>query len=59
MEFGVFYQLPCAEDQNVSGRYDDTIAQIQLADRIGLDAVWLADLHFNRRFSVMPAPFLV
>jgi len=59
MEFGVFYQLPCTEGQTDSERYDDTIAQARLADELGFDTVWLAELHFNRRFSVMPAPLLV
>ena len=59
MEFGVFYQLPCADNQSVSARFDDTIAQAQLADELGFDTVWLAELHFNRRFSVMPSPLLM
>ena len=59
MEFGVFYQLPCAEGQTDSERYNDTIAQARLADELGFDTVWLAELHFNQRFSVMPAPLLV
>ena len=59
MEFGVFYQLPCAEDQNPARRYADTIAQCQLADELGFDNVWLAELHFYSRFSVMPAPLLI
>ncbi len=59
MEFGVFYQLPCAEEQSASARYDDTIAQARLADELGFDNVWLAELHFNRRFSVMPAPLMI
>lgn len=59
MEFGVFYQLPCAEGQTDSQRYNDTIAQARLADELGFHAVWLAELHFNQRFSVMPAPLLV
>lgn len=59
MEFGVFYQLPCTEGQTDSERYDDTLAQARLADELGFDTVWLAELHFNRRFSVMPAPLLV
>ena len=59
MQFGVFYQLPCADDQSDSARYDDTIAQAQLADELGFDTVWLAELHFNRQFSVMPSPLLV
>ncbi|MCH7606511.1 MAG: LLM class flavin-dependent oxidoreductase [Chloroflexi bacterium] len=59
MEFGVFYQLPCADDQSPADRYADTIAQAQLADELGFDAVWLAELHFNPRFSIMSAPLLV
>ena len=59
MEFGVFYQLPCADDQSPADRYADTIAQSLLADELGYDAVWLAELHFNSRFSIMSAPLLV
>ena len=59
MQFGVFFQLPCAVDQTPQARYQDTIAQCQLADELGFDAAWLAELHFNARFSVMPAPLMI
>ena len=59
MKFGVFYQMPCAVDQDPAARYQDTITQCQLADQLGFDSVWLAELHFNARFSVMPAPLMV
>ena len=59
MEFGIFYQLPCGPDQDPADRYSDMIAAAQLADELGFDTVWLAELHFNSRFSVMPAPLLV
>ena len=59
MEFGIFYQLPCADHQSPAQRYADTISQAQLADRLGFDAVWLAEVHFNPRFSVLPAPLLL
>ncbi len=59
MEFGVFYQLPCSVDQTPAARIQDTIAQCQLADKLGFDAVWLAELHFNPRFSVMSAPLMI
>ena len=59
MEFGIFYQLPCAEDQTPASRYADTISQAQLADEMGFDTVWLAEVHFNPRFSVLPAPLLL
>lgn len=59
MEFGIFYQLPCAEYQSPAARYADTISQAQLADELGFDTVWLAEVHFNPRFSVLPAPLLL
>ena len=59
MEFGLFDQLPCAPSQDVGARYNDIIAQGQLADRLGLDSIWLAEYHFNPRFSVLPAPLLL
>ena len=59
MEFGVFYQLPCAPVQSPEQRYASTIAQAQLADDLGFTTVWLAELHFDPGFSIMPAPLLV
>lgn len=59
MDFGVFYQIPCGEQQTPAARYADVMAQAQLADRLGYDIAWLAELHFARRFSVMPAPLLM
>jgi natural product biosynthesis luciferase-like monooxygenase protein len=59
MEFGVFYQLPCAADQSPGQRYADTIAQIQLADQLGFSTAWLAELHFHPRFSILASPLLL
>ena len=58
MDFGIFYQLPCNPGQDPAQRYSDMIAAAQFADSLGFDSVWLAELHFNARFSVMPAPLL-
>ncbi|MGE0821010.1 MAG: LLM class flavin-dependent oxidoreductase [Candidatus Binatia bacterium] len=59
MKFGLFYQLPCAPEQNEVTRYHETIEQIVYADELGFDTAWLAELHFNRPFSIMPAPLLL
>lgn len=59
MEFGTFYQLPCAAEQIPLYRYEDTMMQIQHADSLGLDVAWLAELHFFPTFSIMPSPLLV
>jgi alkanesulfonate monooxygenase SsuD/methylene tetrahydromethanopterin reductase-like flavin-dependent oxidoreductase (luciferase family) len=59
MKFGLFYQLPCHPTQEVAARYQETIEQIVFAEALGFDAAWLAELHFNPLFSVMPAPLLL
>ena len=59
MKFGLFYQLPCAPTQAERTRYHETLEQIVYADELGFDTAWLAELHFNRPFSIMPAPLIV
>jgi len=59
MKFGIFYQLPCADWQSPPQRYQDTLAQIQLGDELGFDNAWLAELHFNSRFSITPSPLIL
>src|SRR5262245_8836884 len=59
MKFGLFYQLPCALTQEAMTRYHETIEQIVYAETLGFDTAWLAELHFNASFSIMPAPLLL
>lgn len=59
MKFGLFYQLPCGPSQEEVTRYHETMEQITYADDLGFDVAWLAELHFNRPFSIMPAPLLL
>ncbi|MBI3245831.1 MAG: LLM class flavin-dependent oxidoreductase [Deltaproteobacteria bacterium] len=59
MKFGLFYQMPCSPDQNEITRYHETMEQVVHADELGFDSAWLAELHFNRPFSIMPSPLMV
>ena len=59
MKFGVFYQVPCAPEQSVAQRYQDTLEQIELADELGFDRAWIAELHFRSTFSAMPSPLML
>jgi len=36
MRFRFFAQLPCADSQSESQRYQDILAQIELGDELGL-----------------------
>lgn len=59
MKFSLFYEIPCAPDQSPTQRYEETLAQIELADELGFETAWLAELHFHRPLSIMSAPLLV
>ena len=59
MKFDIFYQLPAARTQQPAERYRELIAEATEADRLGFDTVWLAEVHFAPRFSVMPTPLLL
>ncbi|MGA7873144.1 MAG: LLM class flavin-dependent oxidoreductase [Candidatus Binatus sp.] len=59
MKFDIFYQLPEAASQITSERYRELIAEAAEADRLGFNTVWLAEVHFAPRFSVMPTPLML
>ena len=59
MKFDIFYQLPCADTQEPSHRYRELIEEAVEAEKLGFDTVWLAEVHFAPRFSIMPAPMML
>jgi alkanesulfonate monooxygenase SsuD/methylene tetrahydromethanopterin reductase-like flavin-dependent oxidoreductase (luciferase family) len=59
VKFGLFYQLPCADNQSEPTRYQETIEQIIHGDTLGFDCAWLAELHFFKAFSIMSSPLIV
>lgn len=59
MQFGLFYQLPCAPEQNEVTRYQETMEQIICGEELGFDVAWLAELHFYCPFSIMSAPLVL
>lgn len=59
MEFGMFHEfqrLPGASDASA---FADSFAQVDAAERMGLDAMWLAELHFNPERSVLASPLIL
>jgi alkanesulfonate monooxygenase SsuD/methylene tetrahydromethanopterin reductase-like flavin-dependent oxidoreductase (luciferase family) len=59
MKLDIFYQLPCADSQDPSRRYRELIDEAVEADRLGFNTIWLAEVHFAPRFSLMPSPMLL
>ncbi|HEX3417113.1 MAG TPA: LLM class flavin-dependent oxidoreductase [Stellaceae bacterium] len=59
MEFGMFHEFPSLPGRSESEAFDEAIAQVDAAERLGLDAMWLAELHFEPRRSVLSAPLSI
>ena len=59
MDIGLFSELQCPLEKPVAAAYRDAVAEGELADQLGFRTLWLAELHFTREFSVMPAPQMV
>jgi len=58
-EFGIFHEFPRRAGQPEAEAFADAFAQVDAAERWGLDVVWLAELHFLPERSVVSAPLLV
>ena len=59
MEIGVYHEFHCRPDQSAAAAFEEALEQIEAADRWGLDAIWLAEIHQQARRSVLTAPLTV
>jgi alkanesulfonate monooxygenase SsuD/methylene tetrahydromethanopterin reductase-like flavin-dependent oxidoreductase (luciferase family) len=56
LEFGIFQEFPCREGRPDADAFAEGMALADAAEAWGLDAVWLAELHFTPDRSVLAAP---
>src|SRR5438128_9985247 len=59
MRFGTFFQAPEADGQTHADRYAEMFDFIALADSLGFDVAWLAELHFGGAFSLLSSPLMI
>src|SRR6476646_12152192 len=59
MEFGMFHEFPSLPGRSESEAFDEAMEQVDAAERLGLDVMWLAELHFEPRRSVLSAPLTI
>ena len=58
-EFGIFHEFSRGAGQTDAEAFAQSFAQVDAAERWGLDVVWLAELHFLPERSVVSAPLVV
>ena len=59
MKFGIFYELQLPRPWSERSEYEllqDSLAQIELADRLGYDYAWVVEHHFLEEYSHCSAP---
>jgi len=59
MEFGLFTEFQCPPGMGEAAAFDESMAQMRAAEELGFDAVWLAEIHFQKDRSVLSAPLVV
>jgi alkanesulfonate monooxygenase SsuD/methylene tetrahydromethanopterin reductase-like flavin-dependent oxidoreductase (luciferase family) len=55
-EFGMFHEFQRRQGQTEAEAFTQSFAQVDAAERWGLDAVWLAEIHMAPERSVLSAP---
>jgi alkanesulfonate monooxygenase SsuD/methylene tetrahydromethanopterin reductase-like flavin-dependent oxidoreductase (luciferase family) len=58
MRFGLFFQVPEAPGRTHAERYGEMLDLVTLADSLGFDVAWLAELHFGGAFSLLASPLM-
>src|SRR5689334_22401267 len=63
MEFGSFMEFPPVAAHGMAGSdsaaFDRALDEVETAERVGLDAIWLAELHGAPERSVLSSPMMV
>ena len=59
MEFGMFLEFECPGERTETQAFDDAFSLVDAAEDMGLDAVWLAEVHVAPGRSVLASPLVV
>jgi alkanesulfonate monooxygenase SsuD/methylene tetrahydromethanopterin reductase-like flavin-dependent oxidoreductase (luciferase family) len=59
MEFGIFHEFPSLPGRPDAEAFAEAFEIIDGAERWGLDAIWLAELHFDPERSVLSSPMCI
>ncbi len=59
MEFGLFTEFQCPAGMSEATAFQESMAQMTAAEVFGFDAVWLAEIHFQKDRSVLSSPLVV
>lgn len=59
MKFSLFTEIQCPPGSAPGTRLEEFMEQAELADRLGFQTYWIAEIHCQPRFSLLSAPYVV
>jgi alkanesulfonate monooxygenase SsuD/methylene tetrahydromethanopterin reductase-like flavin-dependent oxidoreductase (luciferase family) len=59
VEVGLFTEFEWRPGVDEARAFDDSLTQMTVAEDLGYEAVWLAELHFQKERSVLSSPLVV
>jgi alkanesulfonate monooxygenase SsuD/methylene tetrahydromethanopterin reductase-like flavin-dependent oxidoreductase (luciferase family) len=59
VEFGVFTEFSQAPGVSEATAFEHALAEVAATEALGYDAIWLAEIHFQRDRSVLAAPLAI
>ena len=59
MDFGMFTDFHIRPHRSQVEAFDESFNQVEAAEQLGMDAVWLAEHHFSPERSVLASPLVI
>jgi alkanesulfonate monooxygenase SsuD/methylene tetrahydromethanopterin reductase-like flavin-dependent oxidoreductase (luciferase family) len=59
MKLSLFSEVQCPPGAEPAARLQEVLEQAEVADGLGYHGLWLAEIHFQPRFSALSAPYVV
>src|SRR5688500_9100496 len=59
MQFGIFTEFSSPSHMSHATAFDEAMTEMTYAEELGYDAVWLAEIHFQRDRSVLASPYVI
>src|SRR5215510_14298832 len=59
MNFGMFTDFHVRQNMSQSEAFDESFRQVEEAEKLGIDSVWLSEHHFSPERSVLASPLVI
>jgi alkanesulfonate monooxygenase SsuD/methylene tetrahydromethanopterin reductase-like flavin-dependent oxidoreductase (luciferase family) len=59
MNFGMFTDFHVRQNRSQAEAFDESFRQVEEAEKLGIDSVWLSEHHFSPERSVLASPLVI